>query len=148
MLQAEVHHPSDDEAPQILVGEICGLLDRRENVKSCPAGRVGHRGQVDERLDRPVPKLLPDPLVFLPYLVVRRVRRPVDADAPEVFEACLDSAVAFIQARVEFRLQAGDGGAVDQVPRRGATASTAVLPLPRNRRSKTRTRPAGTPARK
>jgi hypothetical protein len=66
MLQAEVCHPSDDEALQILVGEIGGLLDCRENVKSCPADRVRHRGQIDQRLDRSIPKLLPDPLVFLP----------------------------------------------------------------------------------
>jgi two-component system sensor kinase FixL len=38
-----------------------------------------------------------------------------DANAPKVLETRLNSAVALIQARVEFRLQAGDGGTVDQV---------------------------------
>src|SRR5271165_937702 len=118
MLQAEVHNSSDDETLQILVGVMGGLLDRRENVESCPAGPVGHRGQVDQRLDWPIPELLPNPVIFLPHLFVRWVRRPVDAYAPEVFEARRDSAVALIQGGVEFRLQAGDGSIVDQV--RGA----------------------------
>jgi hypothetical protein len=51
---------------------------------------------VDERLDQSAPELSPDPLVFLPYLVLRRVRRPVDAYAPEVFEVRLDSAIALM----------------------------------------------------
>src|SRR6516164_7536843 len=110
MLQAEVSHPSDDEALQIHAGESGGPpLERRENVESCPAGRVGHRGHVDERLDRPVSKLLPYPLIFLPHLVVRRVRRPIDTYAPEVFEAHLDGTVDPIQCDVEFHAQASDG---------------------------------------
>jgi hypothetical protein len=32
MFQAEVRHPSDDETPQILVGEMGGLFEHRENV--------------------------------------------------------------------------------------------------------------------
>src|SRR6516165_5560473 len=117
MLQAEVSHPSDHEALQIHAGESGGPpLERREHVESCPAGRVGHRGQVDERLDRPVSKLLPYPLIFLPHLVVRRVRRPIDTYAPEVFEAHLDGTVDPIQCDVEFHAQASDGGTVDHVP--------------------------------
>ena len=116
MLQAGVRHSSDNEVPQILVDEICGLIERRENVQSCERGRVGHRGQVDQRLDRSTPKLLPDPLVFLRYLVICRVLRPVDACTPEVFEASLDGTAALIQRSVEFRLQACDGGTVSQIP--------------------------------
>src|SRR6516162_2159355 len=117
MLQAEVSHPSDDEALQIHAGESGGPpLERRENVESCPAGRVGHRGQVDERLDRPISKLLPYPLIFLLHLVVRRVRRPVYTYAPEVFEAHLDGTVDPIQCDIEFHAQASDGGTVDHVP--------------------------------
>src|SRR4029077_11855927 len=74
------------------------------------------RGQIHKRLDRSAPELSPNPLVFLPHLVLRRVRRPVDACAPEVFETHLDSTVALIQGGVEFRLQARDSGTVDEVP--------------------------------
>src|SRR6516225_11608373 len=91
------------------------LLDRCKNIQSCSALRIGHRGQVNECLDRPTPKLLPDPLVLLPYFVVRRVRRPVDAYVAEVFESRFDSAIAPIQGGVEFRLQARNGGTVDEV---------------------------------
>jgi len=57
MLQAKVCHPSDDEAPEILVGEMSRLLDCRENVESSPADRVSHKRQVDECLNRPDPEL-------------------------------------------------------------------------------------------
>src|SRR6266403_5253259 len=116
MPKAEVYHPSNDEVPQILVGEKSRPLNHRENVESCPAGRVGHWGQVNERLDRPVPELLPNPVIFLSHLVVCRVQRPVDTYAPEEFESRFDGALALIQGSVEFRLQAGDGGAVSQIP--------------------------------
>jgi len=115
MLQAKVHHPSDDEALQILVGEMGRLLHCCENVQSCPAGRVAHWGQVDKCLDRPTPELRPNPLVFLPHVVLGRVWPPFDAYLPEVFQARLDRALAPIQGGVEFRLQPGDSGKVDQV---------------------------------
>jgi hypothetical protein len=73
MLQAEVHDPSNGQASQILVGEMGRLLNCRENVESGPASWVGQRGQVDQRLDRPIPELPPNPLVFPPYVVVCRV---------------------------------------------------------------------------
>ena len=115
MLQTEVRHSSDHEAPKILVGEMGGSLDCRENVKSGPAGLVGHRGQIDERFDLSIAKVLPDPLVLLTYLVLRRVRRPVNPNAPQVFEAHLDSTVTTTQGSVKVRLQARDSGAVDEV---------------------------------
>src|SRR5215813_7587241 len=115
MLQAQVHDPSDNEATQVFVGEMGGLLDRRENIERCPVDRIDHRGQVDERLDRSTSKLSANTLILLSYLVLRRVRRPVDANAPEVFEPHLNGTVALVQGGVEFRLQARNGGAVDQV---------------------------------
>jgi hypothetical protein len=71
--------------------------------------------QVDEHFDRSAPELSPNPLVFLPYLVFSRVRGPVDANAPEVFEGHLNSALAAIQGSVKLRLQACDGGIVNEV---------------------------------
>ena len=41
--------------------------------------RVGHQGQVDEVLDLPASKLRPDPIVFAPYFLSGRMRRPIRA---------------------------------------------------------------------
>ena len=106
---------SNGQASQILVGEMGRLLNCRENIESGPESGVGQRGQVDQRLDRPIPELPPNPLIFLPYVVVCRVWRPVDAYLPEVFQARFDSAIAPIQAGVEFRLHAGDRGTVGEI---------------------------------
>ena len=94
MLQAEIRHAADDEAVQILVGEQGRRHDRGEDVHGRAPDRVGHPRQVEQRLDRAVPDLLPHPLVLLPDLLLRRVRRPRDADAPQVVEGHLDAAVA------------------------------------------------------
>ena len=41
VLQAEVHHPSENQAPQILVDEMGGFLEHGEHVKYRPmAGSV------------------------------------------------------------------------------------------------------------
>ena len=45
-------------------------------------------------LNRAAPDLAPDPLVFLPDLLLRRMRRPLDADVAEIVEAYLDGAIA------------------------------------------------------
>src|ERR1700693_2996805 len=116
MFKAEVRNPSNDETPQIPVDKMGWLFDYRENVESCLAGWVGHRGQVDKCLYRSAPELSPNPLVFLSYLLLRRVRRPIDADPPEIFEGRLDCTVALIQDGVELRSEARDGGAIDEGP--------------------------------
>ena len=64
------------------------------------ASRVGHQGQIEQCFDRAVPELPPHPLVFLPHLLLRRMRRPGDADAAEVVEADLDGAVAPVRESV------------------------------------------------
>src|SRR6202030_216956 len=108
MLKAEVRDPTDDEVAQNLVGEHCWRNDDRENVEGCAPVRIGHLGQVDEFLDRAAAKLSPNPLVFLCYVVIRRMRRPQNADPPEGFQANLDSSVTPIQSCKELHPQAGD----------------------------------------
>ncbi len=114
MLEAQVRHATDEEAVQVPVGEHGRRLAPRGRPWS-RASALGHQGQIDERLDRTAPELLPHSLVLLPDLLVRRVRRPRDADAPEVVEARLDGAIAPIQRRVEIDAHAGDGGEIDEV---------------------------------
>src|SRR6476646_6017509 len=40
VVEAEVCHATGEEAGQILVGEPCRCLERREHIESCPADRV------------------------------------------------------------------------------------------------------------
>ena len=87
------------------------MTSARTSMVAMPV-RIGHRRQVDERFDRSAPELLPHPLIFLPHGLLRRVRRPRDADAPQVFQAHLDRAVAPIQARVKREAQAAPTAAM------------------------------------
>ncbi len=92
---------------QVLVGEQGRRHERREDVHRRARDRIGHPRQVEQRLDRAVPELPPDPLVFLPDLLSRRMRRPLDADPPQVVEADLDGAVAPAEGHEEIHPQAG-----------------------------------------
>src|SRR4030095_6246614 len=60
MLQAEVPHPADDEAKQILVRKQSGGHYRGEGVHGRAPLGVGHRRQSDEVLDRATPDLAPE----------------------------------------------------------------------------------------
>ena len=112
MLQAEVRHPAGDETRQVHVSDD----DRRQHhgkyVHRPARDRIVHSGQVEQRLNRAFPHLPPQPLVFLPDLLVRRVRRPLDADAVQVLESDLNDAVSLIQVREELHPQLGDGGQI------------------------------------
>src|SRR5258708_36015776 len=103
--RAKVDHRSNSDARKFLSGEKWWLLDRRKNIKSSPAGRIGHCGQVEERLDWPVPELLPNSFIFLLQLRIRWMQRPVDAGTVEVFKGRRNGAIALIQSAIEFRLQ-------------------------------------------
>src|ERR1700688_2920831 len=97
VVEAEVCHATGEEAGQILVGEPCRCLERREHIESCPAYPVFNWGQIGEIFDRSSPEFSPHSLVFEQDLVVRRVRRPVDVDTAEVVQAYLDSEIAPMQ---------------------------------------------------
>src|SRR5260370_34016042 len=70
--------------------------------------------QVDERLDRTAPELSPQLLVFLAHLVLRRMRRQMHTDAPEVLESHVDTSVTSIECRVQSQAQARDSGGIDE----------------------------------
>ena len=60
-------------------------------------------------------ELRPDPLVFPPRFLFRRVRRPVDAQMPQIVETDRDGAVALIESRVQIHAQARDRRPLDRV---------------------------------
>ena len=72
-----------------------------ENVHSRAAGWVGHCGKSRSASIGRLPSCCQICSYSCSDLLVRRVRRPVDAYAPEVFEAHLDGAVVLIQGGVE-----------------------------------------------
>ena len=77
MLQAEVAHAANDEAAQILVGEQCRRHERGEDVHRRARDRIGHPRQFEQRFDRAVAELAPHPRIFLPDILLRRMRRPM-----------------------------------------------------------------------
>ena len=58
--------------------------------------RVAHQRQLDDVLDLAAAELGPDPLVFASRFVFCRMRRPVDAEMPEVVETHRDGTSALI----------------------------------------------------
>src|SRR4029450_4467156 len=71
--------------------------------------------------------LRPDPLIFASRFLVGRVRRPLDAQMPEVVETDSDRAVALTECRVEIHTQAGDVGAFDRGCGTGRQRHEALL---------------------
>src|SRR4029453_1900940 len=119
MLQAEVCHAADNEAGEILVGKQCWRKRGAKNIHGGAALWVRHQRQIDELADRAISNLAPHALVFLPDLLRRRVRRPLDTGMPQVLETCLNRAVAAAERREQLFLQLRDGSQVDEPP--GAT---------------------------
>src|SRR5437016_5815196 len=110
MFQAEVCHPADDEAEEILVGPQGRRQDCVEDVHGAAQFGFRHQRQIDELLDRATPDLAPDTLVFLLDLLLRRLRGPLDTRLPQIVEACLDSAAAPAERCEQLFLQPRDGG--------------------------------------
>ena len=84
---------------QVLVDKQRRRHDLGQNVQNVEDVRVGHQGQVNEFLDLPASKQGPDSIVFAPYFIAGRMRRPISAAASQVFKAYLHAAVAPIQSR-------------------------------------------------
>ncbi len=114
MFQAEVCHPADDEAEEILVGPQGRRHDCVEDVHGAAQFGFRHQRQIDELLDRATPDLAPDTLVFLLDLLLRRLRGPLDTRLPQIVEACLDSAAAPAERCEQLFRQPRDGGQVHE----------------------------------
>ena len=98
-----------------------------QDIKGRERCGIAHQGQINEPLDRAGAELGPDPLILAPRLVFRRMRRPVDAQMPEIVETDGDRAAALIEGRVQIRAQAGDGGAFDRRCGAGRKRRQALL---------------------
>src|SRR5215469_8496105 len=114
MFQAEVHHSSNDETAKILICEVGRFLERGKNVEYGLAALVGHRRQIDERLDWSLPELAPNSVILLAHFCIRRMHRQLNADASQVFEPCFNGTLVLIYAGVKFGLEACDGCPVDK----------------------------------
>src|SRR5712675_2360253 len=104
-LEAEIDRPTDDQGEQVRIRMQAGRPDLGQNVHRREGCRVTHQRQLDQILDHAAPELRPDPLVFAPRFLFRRMWRPVDAEMPEVVETDGNGAAALIEGRVQIRAQ-------------------------------------------
>ena len=112
--QAEVHHAANDKGAQIVVA-VPGRRDERgEDVHRPARERIGHRGHGEQCFDRAIPELPPHLRVFLSDHLLRRTRRPGDADAAQVVEADLDAAIDPVRSQEELHPQLGNVGQVGE----------------------------------
>src|SRR6185295_1805004 len=94
VLQAEVRQSAGHKEEEILVGQRGWRQGRGKDVHGRARLGVRHQRQMNEILNRATPDLAPEALVFSLDLLLRRVRGPSDADAPEIVETGLHGAVA------------------------------------------------------
>ena len=113
VFQRQAGHSRHGDAEKVLVGEIGRRHSQREHLERRDAVGVACHGQIDERSDGAVAKVSPEPLVFLPDVVVGRVRRKVDANPAKVFETDLYRAVASVERGIEGHPQTSDGRCVN-----------------------------------
>src|SRR5215831_4643974 len=73
---------------------------------------------MDQLLGRPAAKLCSNEIVLLSRVLIARMRRPVDADMPQVVETQTYGAVPLSERPVNFHLERRYGGALEQA--RGA----------------------------
>ena len=110
VLETQIDGSADDQGMQVEICKECSRPELGEHIERCK-GRWGtHQGQIDEFLDRAAADLRPDPLVFAPCFLFGRVRRPVNAEMPEIVETDGDGTVALIEGHVQICPQAGDCG--------------------------------------
>src|SRR5258708_2851872 len=75
--------------------------DPGQHVQSREGYWVAHQGEVNELLDRTAPKAYPDALVFASRFPFCQMRRPVDAQMPEVVETGGNRAIGLVKSRVQ-----------------------------------------------
>ena len=114
-LEAEIDRSAGDQADQVCICIKCRQADLGQNVHCRDGRRVTHQGQLDQRLDRAAPELRPDPLVFAPRLLLRRVRRPVDAKMAKVVKTDGNGTATLIESRIQICAQAGDRGSFHRI---------------------------------
>src|SRR6516165_5481353 len=100
--QAEINRATDSQRKEIRIGCVQSRRkDLCEHIQSREGYWVAHQGQVDELFNRAAAKLYPDLLIFASRVFLRRMRRPFDAQMPEVIKTGGDRAVRPIESRVQ-----------------------------------------------
>src|SRR5215469_14954334 len=112
--QAEINRPTDGHRKKIRIRQR-RRVDLRQNIEGSEGFRVAHRGQLNELLDRAAPKFYPDLLVFASRFVFGRMRRPLDAQMPQVVETGGNSAIGLIESCVQIDAQTLDGSSLNRI---------------------------------
>jgi hypothetical protein len=110
VLETEIDCSACDQGNQVSIRIHCRCSDLGQNVQRCQGCRVTHQRQIDQGLDRATPEPRPDTLVFMSCFLIRRMRRPVDAQMPQVIETDGNGAAALIEGRVQIDAQTRDSG--------------------------------------
>ena len=126
-LEAEIDRSAGDQGKQVRIRIKCRRPDLGQNVQRRKRRRVAHQRQLDQSLDRAAAELRPDPLVFAARFLFRRMRRPVDAQMPEVVETDGNGAAALIEGRVQIHAQARDRGSLHRICGAGRQRCQALL---------------------
>ena len=127
VLEAEIDRPAGKESKQVRIRVKCRWAELGQNIHRRQGCRVMHQRQFDQRLDRAASELRPDPLVFASRLLVRRMRRPVDAQMPQVVQTHGNGTAALIEGRVQINAQARDGSPLHGIGGAGRQRRQALL---------------------
>ncbi|WP_434420586.1 hypothetical protein [Nannocystis pusilla] len=115
VLEAEQDDVDDEQRVEVLVDEVRRRRRQRQHVDHRPAPRVGHRRQVEQRLDRALAHARAHALVVRPHLVARQRGRQDDPDPAQVIAADRHHPVEPIGGRVQVDLHAHDRRQVDRI---------------------------------
>ena len=129
-LEAEIDCTADDQGKQVPIRIECGRNKPGQHIERRKRRRVAHQRQLDELLNRcgfracnPIRSYSRTRFLF------RRMRRPLDAQMPEVFETDGNRAAALIECHVQIHAQARDRRAFDSRGRAGRQRRQALLCL-------------------
>src|SRR5260370_2545369 len=84
VLEAHIDCSAGDQRMQVEIRKECSRPELGKHIEGRKVRRVTHQGQIDELLDCAAAELRPDSLVFAPCFLSPRVRRPIDAQMPEI----------------------------------------------------------------
>jgi hypothetical protein len=105
-LQCKSERPATGEGVEIAVGELCRRTESVQNVQRSETWRISHQRKGDQFLSRAPVELRPNALVCAARILFRRVRRPVDAEMPEVVETDSDRATVLMEHAIKIDPQA------------------------------------------
>ena len=113
-LDAEIDGPTDGDGKEVRIRIPRRHRELGQYIQSGKGCRVARQREFDECLDRAVSEGRPDLLVFPTCVLRSRMRRPLDAEMPEVVETGGDRAGALIECHVQVDAQARNRRAFDR----------------------------------